>query len=51
MEKDKEELLKKMENMTSEEKKSSLLAPFWDENAEVDTNTPFMKEIEKIWNK
>lgn len=31
------------------EKKSSLLAPFWDDKTEVDKNTPFMKEIEKIW--
>jgi len=44
-----EELEKEMNNMTKEEKRSSLIAPFWDEKAKVDTNTPFMKKIKKIY--
>lgn len=35
--------------LTKQEKRSSLRAPFWDEKAKVDTNTPFMKKIKKIY--
>ena len=44
------ELEKEMKNMTKEEKRSSLIAPFWDEKTKVNTNTPFMKKIKKLYN-
>ena len=34
--------------LTPEEKKSSLEAPFWEKNVKIDKNTPFMKKIEEI---
>ncbi len=34
--------------LTSEEKRSSLEAQFWNDKQKIDKNTPFMKEIEKI---
>lgn len=44
-----EELEKEMNNMTEEQKKSSLKAPFWNDKAKVDSNTPFMKKVKKIY--
>ena len=39
----------KMWELTPEEKKSSLEAPFWSVDEEIDRNTPFMKKIHKLW--
>ena len=46
-----EELEKRLSEMTIEQKRSSLEAPFWNENAEYDKNTEFMKKVNKIWRK
>lgn len=35
-------------NLTKEEKRRALEAPFWDTNAKVDKNSKFYKEIEKL---
>lgn len=34
--------------LTPEEAKSSLRAPFWNEEQEINKKTPFMKEIEEL---
>ena len=46
-----EELEKRLSEMTIEQKRSSLEAPFWNENAEYDKNTQFMKKVNKLWRK
>lgn len=39
----------KLWDLTSEEKKSSLEAPFWPVDVEIDYNTPLMKKIRELW--
>lgn len=39
-----------LKNMTPEQKRSSLEAQFWDDNIDIDENSPFMKEIKELWN-
>lgn len=49
--KERRELEKRLSEMTIEQKRSSLEAPFWNENAQYDKNTEFMKKVNKLWRK
>lgn len=49
--KERRELEKRLSEMTIEQKRSSLEAPFWNKNAQYDKNTEFMKEVNKLWRK
>lgn len=39
-----------LKNMTSEQKRSSLEAQFWNDNIDIDENSPFMRKIKELWN-
>lgn len=50
---EKSERRKKLEesikNMTKEEKRSSLEAPFWEKNAKINKNSSLYKKVNKLW--
>ncbi len=43
------ELEESIKNMTKEEKRSSLRAPFWKENAKINTSSSLYKKVNKLW--